>query len=306
MISVVIPLYNKESHIAETIHSALSQTFKNFELIIVNDGSTDHSADVVKAMTDPRIKLITIENSGVSVARNTGIEAAKNKWVALLDADDWWATTFLEKMVNAMEAHPQHKIFVSGRSRVFQKTVERYQHQLLPPDQQTAAVNYFEIISKHLPPIHSSSVMVDKSIFETTGYFKEGQKKHEDHDLWMRLAVGHEVVMVNKNLSFYRKTEENTASRASFSATDFCDFLSTMIGVKEKLTLAEQGFFKKYYNRYALLVYFQYYGRYSKKEHELVFEKISTLLNGTALMLARTIKILPLKGCYRWLKKIKG
>lgn len=82
MISVVIPLYNKEELITETVRSVLNQTFADFELLIVNDGSTDGSLAVASAISDPRIKVITIENSGVSVARNVGIKAASHDWVA--------------------------------------------------------------------------------------------------------------------------------------------------------------------------------------------------------------------------------
>ena len=95
MISVVIPLYNKESFITETIQSVLNQTFADFELILINDGSTDKSEAVVKTFNDHRIRYKSIANSGVSVARNTGIELAKFTWIAFLDADDWWAPSFL-------------------------------------------------------------------------------------------------------------------------------------------------------------------------------------------------------------------
>jgi len=84
MISIVIPLYNKESFIAKTIQSVLDQSFSNFELIVVNDGSTDTSEAIVRRFNDARLKVITIERSGVSVARNTGIEVSKSEWIAFL------------------------------------------------------------------------------------------------------------------------------------------------------------------------------------------------------------------------------
>lgn len=137
MISVVIPLYNKEELITVTVRSVLSQTFADFELLIVNDGSTDGSLAVVSAISDPRIKVINIENSGVSVARNTGIKAASHDWVAFLDADDWWDHSFLEEMTKAIKSYPEHKLFAGGRSRVFKDVTERYDHPLLPSDGET-------------------------------------------------------------------------------------------------------------------------------------------------------------------------
>jgi len=102
MISVVIPLYNKESFITETIQSVLNQTFADFELILINDGSTDKSEPVVKTFNDHRIRYKSIANSGVSVARNTGIELAKFTWIAFLDADDYWQLNKLNKQLEFM------------------------------------------------------------------------------------------------------------------------------------------------------------------------------------------------------------
>ena len=114
MISVVIPLFNKESYISDTLQSVLAQTFSNLEVIVVDDGSTDGSATMVRAINDPRVQLLEIENSGVSMARNTGITAAKYNWIAFLDADDRWAPTFLEEMVQAIEDYPNEKIFATS------------------------------------------------------------------------------------------------------------------------------------------------------------------------------------------------
>ena len=95
MISVVIPLYNKEKQIAETLQSVLLQSFRNFEIVIVNDGSTDGSVAAAEAVQDARIRIIQQENAGVSAARNRGIAAAKYELIAFLDADDRWKPEYL-------------------------------------------------------------------------------------------------------------------------------------------------------------------------------------------------------------------
>lgn len=97
MFSVIIPLYNKESQIKKTLESVLNQTFKDFEIVIVNDGSIDKSIEVVESFDDNRIRIINQNNSGVSQARNRGIIEANRKWIAFLDADDLWKPNKLEK-----------------------------------------------------------------------------------------------------------------------------------------------------------------------------------------------------------------
>src|SRR5690625_5271022 len=106
-ISVVIPLYNKEKHISRAVNSVLNQTYKNFELIIIDDGSTDGSLAVVEKFDDSRIKVFTFKNNGVSVARNLGIEKAKYSYIAFLDADDEWEENFLLNVKKLIQTYPE-------------------------------------------------------------------------------------------------------------------------------------------------------------------------------------------------------
>src|SRR5690554_2358538 len=110
MFSVVIPLYNKEKYISLTLKSVLNQSFKDFEILIVNDGSTDRSVEVVKKFDDSRIRLVDQPNAGVSAARNKGIKEAKFDWVAFLDADDRWDVEFLSEIANAIKKYPNNLI----------------------------------------------------------------------------------------------------------------------------------------------------------------------------------------------------
>ena len=104
--SIVIPLYNKEKHVARAINSILNQTYQDFEIIIVDDGSTDFSYEEVKKINDPRIKIIRQKNLGVSSARNTGIKEAKNNYIGFLDADDKWKPDFLETIKKLIKDFP--------------------------------------------------------------------------------------------------------------------------------------------------------------------------------------------------------
>ena len=109
--SVVIPLYNKENHIEETIQSVLDQEFIDFEIIIINDGSTDNSEQKVFKFNDNRINYFYKNNEGVSIARNFGIEKANSNYICFLDADDYWYPNFLQEFHNLTKQHPEQKVF---------------------------------------------------------------------------------------------------------------------------------------------------------------------------------------------------
>ena len=121
MISVVIPLYNKEKQIKRTLQSVLTQTFQDFEIVIVNDGSTDNSTIEVEKIKDSRIRLIHQENAGVSAARNKGIEEAKYELIALLDADDEWKNKYLEVQYDLYKKYPKCDIFACNYEFVNEK-----------------------------------------------------------------------------------------------------------------------------------------------------------------------------------------
>jgi glycosyltransferase involved in cell wall biosynthesis len=306
LISVVIPLYNKEEFITKTVRSVLSQTFADFELLIVNDGSTDGSLAAVSTFSDPRIKLITIDNSGVSVARNTGIKNARHDWVAFLDADDWWAPSFLDELVLLINRYPDHKIFATGRSRVFASVTERYEHRYLPKEGETQSINYFKVIRKYLPLVNSSNLIINKELLIDRGMFRPGQYKHEDHDLWLRLCISEPVVFVNKQLSFYLKAQQGTASTNYYLPDDFCTYLKTLLEVKMMITDQEKAWFRIYYNKFILVSYIQNYKHYSTAEDRGVFDLAKQLIDGKSLFLLKFLKALPYKNAYAVLKYFKG
>ena len=113
IISVIIPAYNAEKTIRQTIDSVLNQTFQNFEIIVINDGSTDLTLDIVSGINDPRIKILSYPNSGAAVSRNRGFDVTKGEYIALLDADDLWTSDKLESQYNALKSHPQATVAYS-------------------------------------------------------------------------------------------------------------------------------------------------------------------------------------------------
>jgi len=130
--SVIIPLYNKENHIQNTVKSVLNQTFQDYEIIIVNDGSTDNSVDKIKSIKEDRIKLYLTENRGVSSARNYGIKQASANFIALLDADDTWYNNHLEELHKSILKFPHADLFCNSYEVVLSRTLIKKANYNMP------------------------------------------------------------------------------------------------------------------------------------------------------------------------------
>lgn len=206
MFSVVIPLYNKEFSIVNTIQSVLNQTNPNFEIIVVNDGSTDNSVQLLEQLNDNRIRLIQQKNKGVSAARNRGIQEAKYEWIALLDGDDLWEANHLEEVVKMMRKFPHEKIYVTSFQYSDRRHIFEYSHE----NKIFKLDNYFkEAIDKNL--IWTSVVVIHKSCFKTIGGFDIRLTRGEDLDLWARLAKRFNIIKSQEVTATYRVDAENRA-----------------------------------------------------------------------------------------------
>lgn len=206
MLSVVIPLYNKQNAITETVQSILNQTVSDFEIVVVDDGSTDNSLAVVQAIKDERIRVIHKANGGVSSARNVGIKAAKGQYVALLDGDDYWDPTFLEEQIRLMEEFPKAGMW--GVNYAFVK------HGKTQPCFQGMGQGFRGYVDNYFGTRHndlfcSSSVMIRKEVFEVAGYFDERISASEDLDMWYRIILRYPVVYYDKVLAYYNQNAEN-------------------------------------------------------------------------------------------------
>src|SRR5690606_18219550 len=204
MFSVVIPLYNKELSIRNTIQSVLDQTCQAFEIVVVNDGSTDNSAAVVEAIEDDRIRLIHQKNQGVSAARHRGIKEARYEWIAFLDGDDLWGKAHLQEISLMMQKFPNEKVFVTS----FEYSDKRpmFRHSRSEPIFKVE--NYFKEAMKE-SLMWTSIVVVHKSCIEEVGGFNENLKHGEDLDLWARLAKQYHIVKSEKITGVYRIEAEN-------------------------------------------------------------------------------------------------
>jgi glycosyltransferase involved in cell wall biosynthesis len=212
MFSIIIPLHNKANYVRKSIISVLEQTYENFELIIINDGSTDNSLSVIQQFNDSRIKIISQQNQGVSAARNYGVKIANYNNIAFLDADDWWATNFLQEMVIAIKDFPEAGIYGCKYYRVKNGVLKTSVNQM--NDDFRGYIDYFETyMHAWWMPLTSISVVIKKKIFEEMEGFKENLKFGEDFELWIRIILKYKLAYVNKPMAYYNQ-DVNVNERA--------------------------------------------------------------------------------------------
>lgn len=199
--SVIIPVYNKENFIENTIKSVLNQTFTDFEIILINDGSTDQSEAKIRSFKADQIRCINKENEGVSIARNIGITAAKSDYITFLDADDYWYPNFLQEMFQSINRFSEQKVFAAAKEIETQKNIFPAQYSI-PKKQDNPIVNYFDSSRKE-SVIWTSCAVFHKSVFKEIGVFDPQIKIGEDTDLWIRIGLKYPVVFNRTILARY-------------------------------------------------------------------------------------------------------
>jgi glycosyltransferase involved in cell wall biosynthesis len=216
-ISVVIPLYNKRNSIGAALNSVLMQSFKPVEIIVVNDGSTDGSEDIVNKLEIPLVKLINQSNAGVSAARNRGINEATCDWIALLDADDIWLPGFLAKIRSLHENFENCNIL--GTSYLMQNQEGRTRkiklNKLPFKSEDGLLSNYFEVASVSNYPLWSSAIVIRKKTIESVGGFPLNVHSGEDLLTWARLVCISNVAYSTEPLAVYRLNEAAGIDRRS-------------------------------------------------------------------------------------------
>jgi len=193
-ITVIIPTHNREKLLGQTIESVLNQTVKADEIIIIDDGSTDNTKEIINNYNNETIKYIFQENKGVSNARNHGISLASNEWLCFLDSDDIWEENKLEKQI---EFHKQNtQILFSHTDELWlfnDKIIKQKKHQLKP-----SGFCFEENIPNTL--IGASTMMIHKKVLDEVGYFDEELVACEDYDLWLRILAKYELGLINEKL----------------------------------------------------------------------------------------------------------
>lgn len=207
--SVVIPLYNKAPYVAKAIESVMAQSFYDYEVVVVDDGSRDNSAEIVERILEgyPNYRLIQQENAGVSVARNKGVAASHGDLLCFLDADDWWEPTFLEEMDKLVTEFPDAGIYGTNYTIINEtRHKTRVASVGVEPGFEKGYINYCQVYSKTMyMPLWTGAVCIPRSIFDEMQGFPQGIKLGEDFLLWIRIALKHKVAFLNKPLSNYNQ-----------------------------------------------------------------------------------------------------
>jgi len=208
VVSVVIPAYNAEHWLAETIQSVLDQTYQEFEVIIVDDGSTDTTRRVVENFKDERILYLYQENQGLSSARNSGIRAACGRYIALLDADDLFKPDKLAQQVARLEREPDLGVVTCGFDLIDDQGnwLREEQHWLHAPK-----INLHTLLFWN--PLLPSTLLIRRIWFEKVGFFDESLRRYEDWEFSVRLALaGCRMEYVQKSLLSYRRHATNMST----------------------------------------------------------------------------------------------
>lgn len=219
--SVVISVFNKEKLISNTLQSVLSQSFKDFEVIILNDGSTDNSESEILAFKDSRIKYFSEENQGAGAGRNYVINKATGEYIALLDADDIWYSFYLEAQNELIKKYPKEVVFSTSQEVFRNNKVYPRVYKTSLKEGKSGILDYFKS-SKLDSIIHSSSVVIKKDFFNEVGKFNPNIKSGQDTDLWIRIGLKRSVVFSTKICSKYIYTP-NSLFRSTSSISQKID-----------------------------------------------------------------------------------
>ncbi len=221
--SVIIPLYNKEKHIVATLQSIFAQTVTNYEIIIINDGSTDGSLQVVQNLQDARIKLFSIKNQGVSTARNYAMQHAKGEYYAFLDADDIWLENHLEELNKLITHFPDCGMYCTAyQKQISEKIVINAQFNNITPNH-FGIVNDFFLSSINSCIAWTSATCVNRIVFNTVKQFdnKITLGAGEDTDLWIRIALYYPVAFTNNSTAIHNQIADNRISNSNTLKRNF-------------------------------------------------------------------------------------
>ena len=215
--SVIIPLYNKEDYIQNTLKSVLNQTFKDIEIIIVNDGSTDNSLKAISTFKDERIILLEQKNGGASMARNNGIAKSNGNYIALLDADDIWLENHLIELKKLINQFPTVGLYCTNYE------VKRHKNTIIPASFNFTYLknciiieNFFEANTIDCIPTSSSSAFLKKNFNELGGYnisIPSGQ----DTDLWIRFGLNFSIAFNPKITMLYNNYDNSSLSKSKYN-----------------------------------------------------------------------------------------
>lgn len=271
--TVIIPLYNKEKYIKNAIESVLNQTFSDFELVIIDDFSSDKSAAIAATFESEKVQLIYHKkNCGLSASRNTGIKKANSNYITFLDADDLWKPTFLESIFQLIQNFPEARIFGTNYEEVWDNVIKNPHNgsEILAIDFK-GYINFFKINVKQGIYNHGT-VCFHKEVFEKVGFYNEKINFSEDLDFNIRANYNFKLAYNNSVQMRYFMQTENQLTQSSLLNKTIPDFDIYENWAKTNSDL------KKYldFERYVL-------GKRLKKNNDLRWKKMIITIDSTKL-----------------------
>jgi len=218
--SVVVPLYNKENCIRMTLESVKKQSFKDYEVIVVDDGSTDRSLEEARKIKSENITIIHQQNQGVSVARNTGILHAQGQYIAFLDADDEWEPDYLKTIDHLIEKYPESDMYVTAYRVDMGNGKSHYSARLTPA---TGCLESYWLTYQYAYDfVWTSATVIRTSAVLKAGLFRPGEKIGQDLDLWSRVARNNPKVAYSSEVcvNYHRMAEANARTRVKVAKAD--------------------------------------------------------------------------------------
>jgi glycosyltransferase involved in cell wall biosynthesis len=207
LVSVILPTYNRDQFLEETIDSVLGQSYSNFELLIIDDGSEDKTKDVISRYSDPRILVFYLSHRGRSAARNFALERCKGDFITFIDSDDLYNLNKIETQVNFFRDHRELEVAYTSAECFW----EDEKFQVIHSYQAVDSRNIYELIAAYVPvTICLPTVMFKRNVFERIGFFDESLDRFEDTDYWRRIAKDYSIGAITEPTCLIRTHMENS------------------------------------------------------------------------------------------------
>lgn len=247
--SVIITLYNKELYIRKCLQSVLSQTHSNFEVVIIDDGSTDNSVKIVNEFNDDRIALHQQSNKGVSVARNVGIEKTSSNYIALIDADDEWLPNHLENLLHLVQMYPDANMWVSGyrkstkKPNLSKKSIQKIYIEA-----------YLDNRLNNTSIAWTSATLLNKDVFNKTNGFMPRISHGEDQALWLEMCIDGYIAKSFLETAIYNVYDNSLSTKLVASEAEDACILTINKMLDENANISDQIKSKllEFRHRYAL------------------------------------------------------
>jgi glycosyltransferase involved in cell wall biosynthesis len=287
--SIVIPLFNKAGYIENTLKSVLNQTFTDYEIIVVNDESTDESEAIVLGFNDKRIQLCNQKNQGVSVARNVGVEKSKGKLIAFLDADDYWFPNHLEELFHLQKNFPDCGIYCSRyKIKTSKNHFQIPKHNGIESSFRGIVTNYF-YSSRPFRITWTSSLAVPKDILEKFGGFSPGVTNGQDLELWTKIGICHQAAITNTITAIYNYDIPNSLAKNNIHSMKLMDFTQFQVSEEENPDL------KSFLDLYRIEYGFRYYMFGHTEKMKFYIENIDKKNLGLKIRFLLNIPAFPLR-----------